>query len=225
MSHESVRSAAQSGISELVGVPIHRVLILGAKVMPTRRLQETTEEYYILDIEYALVVDSAELGAGALENAIESLNTTQLAASINADLARSKRSHVKIGVEGIAAPVSVNYLPSATVTSTSTPSTTVTSTSTHRGALPPLAGPAIGHTSITIAIVVSVFVFATLVGVCYFGCRGRREQNSKLAMDNVDWFLDLEEPKSMSISQSTSTALDAYSMRVGALKMCRVLVV
>lgn len=215
MNHESVRSAAQSGISELVGVPRHRVLILEAMVMPTRRLQETTEEYYILDIEYALVVDSAELGAGALENAIESLNTTQLAASINADLARSKRSHVKIGVEGIAAPVSVNSLPS----------TTVTSTSTHRGALPPLAGPAIGHTSITIAIVVSVFVFATLVGVCYFGCRGRREQNSKLAMDNVDWFLDLEEPKSMSISQSTSTALDAYSMRVGALKMCRVLVV
>jgi hypothetical protein len=192
--------------------------------MPTRRLQETTEEYYILDIEYALVVDSAELGAGALENAIESLNTTQLAASINAELARSKRSHVTIGVEGIAAPVSVNSLPSTTVTSTSTHSSNQLSVE-HLGALPPSAGPAMGHTSITIAIVVGVFVFATLVGVCYFGCRGRREQNSKLAMDNVDWFLDLEEPKSMSISQSTSTALDAYSMRVGALKMCRVLVV
>merc|ERR1719235_65235 len=190
--------------------------------MSIRRLQETSEEYYNLDIDYALVVDSAELGAGALENAIESLSSTQLAASMNAELARSERSHIKIGVESIAAPLSVNSLPSTTVTSTST-STSTSTPIEHLGGLSPSAGPIMGHTTITIAIVVGVCVFVTLVGVCYFSCRGRREQNSKPDMDRVDWFLDLEEQKSVSTSQST--ALDIYSMRAGAFKMCRVLVV
>jgi hypothetical protein len=221
MNHESVMSAVQSGLAELVGVPGNRVIILSARMVSTRRLQGTSEDYYALAIEYALVVDSAEGSAVTLENAVESLNATQLAASVNAELARSERAYIEIGVKSIAAPVSVNYLPSATVTST-----TATSTSKsleHLGATSPPAGPAMGQTSISIAVAVAVFVFASVVGICYFGCRARREQNSN---SGVHWFLDLEEQKPVSASKSMSSALDIHSLRIAdSFRLNRILVV
>merc|ERR1711904_555078 len=103
MDHEPLKSAVKSSLSELLGVPTSRVVITGVRCA-ARRLQGISEsEDYTLAIEYALVVDSADGGAVALENAIESLNVAQLDASLNDELAKANATQIEIKVESIVA--------------------------------------------------------------------------------------------------------------------------
>merc|ERR1719181_2143928 len=118
MDHEPLKSAVKSSLSELLGVPTSRVVITGVRCA-ARRLQGISEsEDYTLAIEYALVVDSADGGAVAVENAIESLNVAQLDASLNDELAKAGAAQIVIKVESIVAPALVQYVTSTTVTTT-----------------------------------------------------------------------------------------------------------
>jgi hypothetical protein len=211
MVRDSVTSAVQSSLAALAGVPGSQVVIIGMRLMSARRLQEISETYTLV-VEYALVVDSsAEGDATALENALASLNTTQVAASLTDELAKANAPIDEITVESIGPRALVPDLASTTMTST-TESSTTQSTSPHvthvtgslGSMLPSGVGPLRGYVSIAITVAAAVSVVIT-VCVCYFRLRsprreqfakgqGKREQNVK------PLFIDLEEQMTVSTS-------------------------
>jgi len=192
MDHEPLKSAVKSSLSELLGVPTSRVVITAVRCA-ARRLQGISEsEDYTLAIEYALVVDSADGGAVAVENAIESLNVAQLDASLNDELAKANATQIEIKVESIVAPALVQYVTSTTVTTTT--GSSAMRSSTRPGSVLRSMGPVMGHTSMAIAIVIAASFIAIIVSVCLLGRRRQQEQHAKPA------FLDLEEQASMSTS-------------------------